>query len=561
MRELRALGREVAMQLRLVLRTPSGILFTVALPLLMIPLLHSLNRGVVVFLRGGTAPLTRDQYYVPAVAAFSVASCCFGQLAVRTTIAREQGILKRLRGSPVTPATHLAARILSVMTLGLAVVAVSIALGVGAYDVELGDGWLGPTLVVTLLGAATCSALGLAASRLATTTDAAPAVTSAILIPVAFVSSTFYPAHLTPRWMADIGAWLPLQPFTVALTHALDPASGAIPRWDLGRLVAWLVGGAVLATVTFTWVPAAERRGGRRTVVIALGAVVVVGIAAIALHADEDSGGIRGFTSSGTISDDPVPLDVTRADVEEAGVLATDATVGQESGSYALPIVLVDDDGDIRGFYFDRLCQPVLTDVVDPAWLGSITTESADALFVGLCMGAAFDGGGRCLDPCTADLTPVDVIEGAAGALEVRPANDISYAGWQAPTAVVSYLDAAGRPASLVTDGTGLLLSAAGVTVQLEAPGRGGLLTSIQIGEHTVQAEDVIGTPWLSLPLGESGVDADIRTEHLADGTWVAESGDLRVELRGSGPVLAWDQLSVVIVDGGQRTAIELRRP
>jgi ABC-type multidrug transport system permease subunit len=258
--DIAQLGREVASQLRLMRRSPFAVLFTVALPVLLVPLLHSLHEGELIFLSTKQPPLRADQYFVPAVAAFAVASACFAQLAVRTTNARESGVLKRVRGTPASPAAHLAARVVSLAVIAVAVVVASLGLGALGYDLELRAADLPIALGITAIGACTCSALGLAASRVARTVDAANAVAYAVLVPLSLVSSTFITPGLTPEWMSRIGSWLPLEPFTLLLVRALDPAAVEGPQlWDLGRLVAWGVAATIVAAVTFSWLPAAER--------------------------------------------------------------------------------------------------------------------------------------------------------------------------------------------------------------------------------------------------------------------------------------------------------------
>src|SRR5436309_1129642 len=109
-------AREAAAQTRLFFRNPIQALFLVALPLLLVPLLHGLNLHNFVRLPG-TPPASAltatpgtpasyagirpyDQYLVPVLAAFGIASACFATLAIRLTVAREQGALKRIRGTP-----------------------------------------------------------------------------------------------------------------------------------------------------------------------------------------------------------------------------------------------------------------------------------------------------------------------------------------------------------------------------------------------------------------------------------------------------------------------------
>jgi ABC-2 type transport system permease protein len=47
--------------------------------------------------------MTGLQYYIPTIAALSVLSACYSQLAVTLSIRRQNGILKRIRPTPLRP--------------------------------------------------------------------------------------------------------------------------------------------------------------------------------------------------------------------------------------------------------------------------------------------------------------------------------------------------------------------------------------------------------------------------------------------------------------------------
>ena len=52
--------------------------------------------------------VSRAQFYTPALAVFAVASATFTNLAINLSIRRDEGILRRVRGTPLPPWVYLA---------------------------------------------------------------------------------------------------------------------------------------------------------------------------------------------------------------------------------------------------------------------------------------------------------------------------------------------------------------------------------------------------------------------------------------------------------------------
>jgi ABC-2 type transport system permease protein len=80
-------------------RNPQAAIFTFVFPVLFVTIMGALFGSVgrsSYF--GGLSPL---QYYVPTIAALCVLGSCYGQLAVALAARRQNGILKRLRATPL----------------------------------------------------------------------------------------------------------------------------------------------------------------------------------------------------------------------------------------------------------------------------------------------------------------------------------------------------------------------------------------------------------------------------------------------------------------------------
>jgi len=258
------------MQLRLLRRNPVSVLFTVALPLLLLPLLDALQGDFFVTLPA--APPGPDQlspwmqYATPAIAAFAVMAACFANLAIRTAVARESGVLKQVRGTPLPPAAHIAGRLLSNALVALLVAAVTLGAGVFVYDVEVPLRSVPIIALLVVLGATVFSALGLATTTIVPNADAAPAVVYAILLPLAFLSNVFYPPELAPDWMSRTADALPLGPFVSAMVGATTPTAqgSGVLFGEIAALVGWGVFGLTVALVAFSWVPNRERARGSK---------------------------------------------------------------------------------------------------------------------------------------------------------------------------------------------------------------------------------------------------------------------------------------------------------
>ena len=98
---LRLLVRQIGYQNRTFRRTPIAVFFTLALPLIMLVLFNALFGSADVETPYGAWPLS--QFYTGALAAFTAVSATFTNLANIVPIRRDEGVLKRWRGTSLPP--------------------------------------------------------------------------------------------------------------------------------------------------------------------------------------------------------------------------------------------------------------------------------------------------------------------------------------------------------------------------------------------------------------------------------------------------------------------------
>jgi ABC-2 type transport system permease protein len=232
-------------------RNPQSAIFTFVFPVVFVAIIGALFGGVdrsSYF--GGLSAL---QYYVPTIAALSVLGSCYGQLAVALAARRQNGILKRVRATPL-PAWAYFAGLLAHCVL-VSVVDIALIVGVGRlYGVPFPSHWfaIAATLV---LGAASFCALGVAVASVISNAEAAPAVAQLVLFPLLFVSGTYMPIH--SELLNRISGYLPIRPFNEALTGPFAAHAGTDWR-HLAVLAAWGGVGAVVAVRRFRWCPRPE---------------------------------------------------------------------------------------------------------------------------------------------------------------------------------------------------------------------------------------------------------------------------------------------------------------
>ena len=237
---------------RLFWRTPVAAFFTLALPVIFLVLFS------VIFgsedIGGG---YSFSQFFAPSMAVFAAVSSTFSNLAIKTAYAREQGILKRVRGTPLPAWIYMAGTILSGVWIAVLSVVLMFVIGWAFFGFRMIWGDIGLAVLVLVVGIATFSALGLAVCSVIKNADAAPAVANGVFLPMAFISGIFIQLDDAPRWLVILGDIFPLKHFAVPFGDAFNPLhTGQVMGWEnLAVMGAWLVLGGVVVTRFFSWDP------------------------------------------------------------------------------------------------------------------------------------------------------------------------------------------------------------------------------------------------------------------------------------------------------------------
>lgn len=245
--------RQVGYENRAFWRNPAAAFFTFAFPLLFMVIFNVLFGGSSEAPPGQRAA----DFFTPGIIAFSVITATYTNIAMMVTIARDEGILKRVRGTPLPPWAYLAGRIGHSALLALLLTVIVAAFGALFYGVAVPWGQLPLLMLVLIVGAAAFCALGLALTGFIPNADASPAIVNASILPLLFVSNVFIQMENAPAWLDTLSKVFPVRHFADALMSIYSPGiAGGAFRWeDLGILAAWGVGGMLVALRTFSWEP------------------------------------------------------------------------------------------------------------------------------------------------------------------------------------------------------------------------------------------------------------------------------------------------------------------
>ncbi len=234
-------------------RNPASVFFTVLLPVMFLLIFASIVGDVTIEELG----VKTATYYVPAIITLGVVSASFQSLAISLTVDRENGILKRTRGTPLPSWVFIAGRIGNAIVISLLSLAVLSVIGLIVYDVDIPWERLPAVLGALAVGAASFCCLGIALTAAIPSEDAAAPITNVAVLPLYFLSGVFIPESEIPDGVLQVADLFPIRHFFEAFFTAWNPlTTGAGFEWgDLAVVAAWGLAGLLIAIRTFRWEP------------------------------------------------------------------------------------------------------------------------------------------------------------------------------------------------------------------------------------------------------------------------------------------------------------------
>jgi ABC-2 type transport system permease protein len=245
-------------ELKLFFRQRESVIFTFALPIILLVLFGQIFHGQV-----GHTGVAFRQYFIAGIIASGLMSATFVNLGVSIAADRDEGTLGRLSATPQPATAYFAGKALLAFVVCLLEVAALLAAGVGLLGLHfpatpgrwLTLGW------VLVLGTATCSLLGIAVACVVRSTRSAFAVLNLPYLVLSFISGVYFVFARLPRGLQQVAAIFPLKWICQGLRSAFLPdqllAAEPAHSWEHGKtalvLGAWLVASLVVCARTFRW--------------------------------------------------------------------------------------------------------------------------------------------------------------------------------------------------------------------------------------------------------------------------------------------------------------------
>ena len=229
-------------------RSREAAFFIFLFPLLLYVLLGSVYSGKIYGVPAAEAILA-------GLVGYGCANTAFAGLAIQLVIRRENGILKRLRSTPLPPSTYVVALLVSTLFVFALQTVALFLLGRALYGTPFPSA-VGSFVATVVIGAAAFAALGTAMASVIRSAEGSSAVVNFILLPMAFLTGSFGPTRHYPGFLRAVGDVLPLKYFIKLVNavylhgHGLWTQPGA-----LAVLGGWGVAGLVFTVFRFQWEP------------------------------------------------------------------------------------------------------------------------------------------------------------------------------------------------------------------------------------------------------------------------------------------------------------------
>ncbi len=256
-----ALAR-TAHELRLFFRERDAVFFIFLYPILMLAIFATVFGQEDPFADAGV-DVTFAQYFLPGMIATGVMLSSFQNLAIFISVERDDGVLKRLRGTPLPASSYFLGKVGQVLVTTAVQTGLLLVVAATAFGVPLPDdaGRWATFAWVLVLGTAAGAVCGVAFSSLPRSGKSASAVVTPVVLILQFISGVFFQFDTLPGWMQSLASVFPLKWMAQGMRSAFLPdemlAIEPAGSWQHGAtaaiLTAYLVVGLTVGARTFRW--------------------------------------------------------------------------------------------------------------------------------------------------------------------------------------------------------------------------------------------------------------------------------------------------------------------
>ncbi|NUR50872.1 MAG: ABC transporter permease [Hamadaea sp.] len=194
------------------------------------------------------------QYMTPGLLGWAIASGATFGAALTLVSWRQKKILRRLRLSPVSVGSIVTARV--GVSIGIALLQSAIFIGVAllpAFGLQLSSYWWA-FIPIMIAGTLAFLSIGLLAGAVSKTPEAASAIANLIVLPMAFLSGSFFPLDSAPGWLKTVSNFLPLKHLVTSMQDVMVRGqSPSVTLPAIGILLGFTVVVTGAAALLFKW--------------------------------------------------------------------------------------------------------------------------------------------------------------------------------------------------------------------------------------------------------------------------------------------------------------------
>jgi len=197
--------------------------------------------------------LSTIQFVTPGLLGWAIAMGATFGAATNLVAWRKSGLLRRLRLAPISTSSVVLARVVMSIVLALVQATIFIGLGIAFFGLKLTGSW---PMIIPLLVAGTLAfmSIGLLAGSISKTEEAAIGLANFVVLPMAFLSGSFFPLDGAPGWLQAIGSVLPLRHLNNGMLDTMvrgeGPSAALVP---IAVLLGFAIVLAAISARLFRW--------------------------------------------------------------------------------------------------------------------------------------------------------------------------------------------------------------------------------------------------------------------------------------------------------------------
>jgi ABC-2 type transport system permease protein len=246
---MRGVGTLAWVELKLFVREPLGAFFTVIFPVILLLIFGAVFGNHA---SGAAGDVGFVDASTPGYVALVIATSGLLSLGINVARYREQGILRRLRATPLRPSAVFVAQIAALFVVTTIGVGMLLATGKALFGLHCA-GTPGPLAAAFVLSCATMFALGMALASVVASARAAQAVGMAVFYPMIFLSGAAIPRELLPEGIQRAAVVLPLTHVVTLLQGAWSGHSWTAQPWTIAALGLTTTMASAAAVRSFRW--------------------------------------------------------------------------------------------------------------------------------------------------------------------------------------------------------------------------------------------------------------------------------------------------------------------